>query len=471
MKNYWVKQLSIFPIIFLMLSIEIRAAEIVVTPGANTLRTAITNAASGDVLILEDGTYTLSNTDLIIDKSLTIRSINAAANSRLYFLGGSNIPGIVIQGAETDFIMQGVYYYEGAAVTNRPEFRVEGAVNSVALLENQFSMIDFHVVETSDTDGNKFVVDDLIIVGNSFSGSSAYLYQIGAKNNFIFAGNGINHVSLRLYNYGADAHIIGNAFISATDMIWMTNNSQIGSYSRVVGNLFRQTLSAQSNSTVSNMNYNMITLEGWGDFSNNILIQGLNPYSASGTPGSFQMLRIGNSSDGFWSVSNNVFDSKATGLLDNTPLYKSTFDIFSPVKFENNIITNNVQPDIIILENGESEVYSSFSNNLCFNNVGDCNFDENRIESDPKFVDDVDYVLESTSPAINAGVDKAGYRDADGSVIDIGAHGGPFSYLQFAKQRTENTVEPYFYPLFEANSSLSTSGNLKVKAVAIARLR
>ncbi|WP_153913462.1 hypothetical protein [Shewanella sp. TC10] len=471
MSKYGIKILSFFSFALLILSQNVFAAEVSVSPGSNTLRTAVSSAVSGDVLILEDGIYTLSNDDLIVDKSLTIRAINAAATPRVYFAGGSNIPAIKIQGADTDFIMQGIFYYEGASVTNRPRLEIDGAISSVALLENQFSQIDFQVYETTDADGNKFVIDDLIIVGNSFSGLNSYFYQMGAKNSFIFAGNELNYVSLRLLAYGAEAHIIGNSFIHNSSMLTISSNSLVGSYSRVMSNSFSQTLSAESGVSVSNSNYSMMTLEGDGDFSNNIVVQGLNPYSATGTPGAFRMMQIGASTEGFWNVSNNVFDSKATALFDATPNYAEALHFSAEVKFINNIISDNIQPNVFNLDSSKSELYSVFSNNLCFNNVGDCSLDDNLIELDPKFIDEVDYVLDTGSPGINAGLDNAGYRDVDGSIIDLGVHGGPFSYLQFAKQRTENTVEPYFYPLFEANSSLSTSGALKVKAVAIARLR
>ncbi|MDO6617635.1 hypothetical protein [Shewanella sp. 6_MG-2023] len=447
-----------------------KAAEITVDTGSNTLRTAIAAAEAGDVLILQDGIYTLSNPDLVIDKSVTIRAINKAATPRVYFLTGSNTPAISIQGADTDFILQGIYYYEGASVSNQPRIEIEGAVSSVALLENQFVSIDLAVNETTDADGNRFVVNDLVIVGNNFGGTNGSLYNIGSKNNFLFAGNSVSYNYFYANTYGAEANIIGNSFVNNYQLMTLYKNGYVGSYYRVIGNTFKQTLSRVLNLSVSNSDYAMLSLDGSGTFSNNIVVQGDNPYSATGTPGSFQFLTL-SSSNSHWDISNNTFDVKPTALYDDSPYYEEAFKFASPVSFENNIIVGNLQPTMFTLTNSVTLVDSTFSNNLCFDNVASCDLDANKIEADPKFIDDIDYVLDVGSPAIDAGIDSESTRDNDGSVLDLGVHGGVFSYFQFEKQRTENTVEPYFYPLFEANTSLSTTGALKVKAVAIARLR
>ncbi|WP_282167752.1 hypothetical protein [Shewanella japonica] len=446
------------------------SAEVTVETGSNTLRTAIADADAGDVLILQDGIYTLSNPDLVIDKSLTIRAINKAATPRIYFLSGSNIPSILVQGADTDFILQGIYYYEGAGVTNQPRIEIEGAVNSVALLENQFVSIDLAVNETTDADGNRFVVNDLIIVGNRFGGHNGSLYNIGAKDNFLFAGNTVSYNSFYANTYGAEGNIIGNSFINNYRLMGLYRG-YVGAYYRVIGNTFKQTLSRELNLSVSNDKYSMFLFDGSGSFSNNIVVQGDNPYNATGTPDSFQLLLLSGSTGSHWDISNNTFDVKPTALYDDSPVYEEAFKFSIPVTFENNIIVGNLQPTMFTLATSETLLGSTFSNNLCFDNVATCELDANKIEADPKFVDDIDYVLDTGSPAIDAGIDSESTRDNDGSILDLGVHGGVFSYFQFEKQRTENTVEPYFYPLFEANTSLSTTGALKVKAVAIARLR
>lgn len=445
------------------------SAEITVDTGANTLRNAVSSATAGDVLILQDGTYTLSNEDLVIDKSVTIRAINAAATPRVYFLGGSVVPAISIQGETTDFIMQGIYYYEGASVTNNPRLTIVGAVNSVALLENQFNAIDIAVEQTYDADGNASAISDLIIVGNSFFNDESSLYNMGAERTFLFAGNKLSYTSFRSYSYGAEAHIIGNTFIHNSELLSIGYNSSIGSYSRVIGNSFKQTLSNKAGTAVSNANYNMFTFSGDGEFRNNIVQQGLDPHSATGTPGSYRFIYF--SAGQFWDVNNNVFDTKATALFDSTPAYESAFNLQFPIDFYNNIIINNLQPEMFELSSASSQQDSHFANNLCYNNAATCDLDATQLTVDPAFVDDETYMLAAGSAAIDAGAYTDVYRDVDGSVVDLGIYGGAFPYSQFSSQLAAGSVQPYFYPLFEANKNLSNTGELKVKAVAIARQR
>ena len=63
-------------LILVTIAVAINAATIDVTPGSNTLRSAVSNAASGDVLQLTTGTYSLtSNIDIsTANKVLTIQA-------------------------------------------------------------------------------------------------------------------------------------------------------------------------------------------------------------------------------------------------------------------------------------------------------------------------------------------------------------------------------------------------------------
>ena len=55
-----------------------RLAVINVQPGAGTLQTALSGASAGDELVLADGSYTGSGTNVLdVDKSITIRALNA----------------------------------------------------------------------------------------------------------------------------------------------------------------------------------------------------------------------------------------------------------------------------------------------------------------------------------------------------------------------------------------------------------
>jgi len=105
------------------------------------------------------------------------------------------------------------------------------------------------------------------------------------------------------------------------------------------------------------------------------------------------------------------------------------------------------------------------SNNLCFNGH-DCGFAES-METDPKLADD--YTPLANSPIIDAGITDLAYKDLDGSKNDLGAYGGPHSISQYDAQRTSSG--PFVYPLVDANKSLSNTGQLKVTAIAFAKIQ
>ena len=70
-----------------------RLAVIHVQPGAATLQTALNGATSGDELVLADGTYTGSGSNVLdIDKSITIRALNAGRA----VLDGQNVRRVVL---------------------------------------------------------------------------------------------------------------------------------------------------------------------------------------------------------------------------------------------------------------------------------------------------------------------------------------------------------------------------------------
>ena len=52
----------------------------------------------------------------------------------------------------------------------------------------------------------------------------------------------------------------------------------------------------------------------------------------------------------------------------------------------------------------------------------------------------------------------------------MGVHGGPWSIGQYDAQRDPNSLAPFVYPLFKADSSIF-DGNLEVQALGVARLR
>ena len=107
-------------------------------------------------------------------------------------------------------------------------------------------------------------------------------------------------------------------------------------------------------------------------------------------------------------VGNNiVIDGDCTGLL-----------------LRNNIIYNS-QPDISFTDyDSQSGVTIDYS--LLDYDIG---FGSTNIFEDPQFIDNVDFLLDPTSPCIDAGHPDNQYRDRDDSRNDIGAYGGPSASL------------------------------------------
>lgn len=70
------KKITLFAGLFLALSLNVKAADIIVDPASTTLPAAYASAASGDVLILMDGTYVV-DANITMTKAITIKAQNA----------------------------------------------------------------------------------------------------------------------------------------------------------------------------------------------------------------------------------------------------------------------------------------------------------------------------------------------------------------------------------------------------------
>lgn len=117
----------------LMLSMSIWAATVSVAPGENTLRSAASSAASGDVLQLSAGTYTLtSNLDIsTANKVLTIKA--ADGTSPVISLEGGvirlrasgvklTIDGVTIDGSQGGSSIYAIRPYPSSGTLNNAEF-------------------------------------------------------------------------------------------------------------------------------------------------------------------------------------------------------------------------------------------------------------------------------------------------------------------------------------------------------------
>lgn len=439
------------------------AETITVEPGVGTINRAISEAEAGDVLILQDGNYQISGTSsLVIDKSLTIRAINKSASPLMAFNCTScNYPTITIEGEETDFILQGVNLRKLSTGYRVPYLTLKG-VRSAAFLQNNLSM-NFSQISEIHQDGLQHYAGDVLFVGNQISAGS--MNSVGGESNFLFAGNEVHSLSPNFTTYGPDAHIIGNKFTHDSNMFGLS--ASMGSkYFRVIGNVFEHRLSNMLNRNVGSTTYGIVSLSYSGEFKNNIVKFGTNPLSSIGLPNSIRALYVNGDK---WDISNNIFDNKLPRYIDGDQNYPESFHILSSVNFTNNIIVNTISDEMLKLGSADAVTQSKIGNNLCFNNVADC--PEGSLIADPKFVDDVNYLLADGSPAVDAGVISDAFKDLDGSTIDLGAYGGSFPIGQFTEQRYADNVKPFVYPLFEANSNLSNTGELRVKAVAVAKHR
>jgi len=88
--------------------------------------------------------------------------------------------------------------------------------------------------------------------------------------------------------------------------------------------------------------------------------------------------------------------------------------------FINNIIYNT-DPDIHFADDSsKSGVIIDYSILVQNNGLG-----QNNIYADPQFIDNIGFLTQLTSPAIDAGHPDEEYNDIDGTRNDIGAYGGP----------------------------------------------
>ncbi|WP_353497651.1 hypothetical protein [Vibrio sp. CB1-14] len=436
------------------------AAEVEIEPGYGTLMTAVADANAGDVIVLKEGIYYMSNGTQVIDKSLTIRALNAQTKPKLMFTSGG-ISALEIRGEDTDFVMQGITFYEGQSITNTPYFEVIGEVNSVALLQNNFTDIEVFVKPDYDPDGNLLYLDKLVVVGNRFVRGKI---DSAAEELFLFAGNSLsfNNFYANKSQSTAEQHILGNAFV--LDNTTTVNIGSTGSsHSRVVGNFFDRLVSDDS-SSASNAYLSPVYLRGHGVFSNNTVLAGRNTYQSPGTPNSIQVVDF----YGSFAINNNVFHVEPIALQERDNISFNVRD--GDAHFSNNIFVN--LPNAVAFSGLDRANGTTLENNLCFSEVDGVPCIEHAgitVVDDLKL--DSQFRPLAGSPAIDAGIDDVFYRDVDGTRSDIGIEGGPLPKSQFDDQRLATESAPYLYPLFEANASLSNNGELNVKAIAISKLR
>ena len=123
-----------------------KLATINVSPGAGTLQTALDNANAGDTLVLADGTYTGSGSDVLtISKDITIRAQNAGQA----ILDGENTRRVIK-------INSGTVVLEGLNITKGKPYMggglyISGSSTSVSLtncniFQNEAGYVSAHLL-------------------------------------------------------------------------------------------------------------------------------------------------------------------------------------------------------------------------------------------------------------------------------------------------------------------------------------
>lgn len=126
----------------------------------------------------------------------------------------------------------------------------------------------------------------------------------------------------------------------------------------------------------------------------------------------------------FRQIGTGIFALSAHGEIINNTLVNNEVlisDDCAGLTLRNNIYTQNLLDDIVFNDNDDQNGvivdYSLFGKNI---GIG-----SNNIYPDPLFVDQVDFLLQQNSPAIDSGHPDDEYNDIDGTRNDIGAYGGP----------------------------------------------
>ena len=413
----------LFTLFLLPLSRLAGAEEVPVPPGFGTLNTAIANASDGDVLLLRNGTYNLSD-NLVIDKALTLRALRRIDQPLL------ESANVTIDAPDKQVTLQGLGF--GGTL-----FLKAGA--AVRILENDFFM--------GHIDGNDYRADqgdgELAIIGNHlFIGS---ISNIHASDAYI-AGNTLDNGNI---HGDAPAWVVGNFVryvatnVNQTAVWFEAASGRVG----VIGN--RIELAATDNT--------YWVRSGIQARSPVVFVAG-NIVRFEARNGSDYAVGINVDGSAFSRVINNVVDG---GGAD----YPNSTGIFRPRYAAGNIVTGFNRGTPLWLDATAFSVA-----NLCFENGNDSACGAGAVLADPDFVDRDDYQLNAGSPAIDAGPENPPqFSDLDRSRNDIGAHGGPWAIDQYDAQRDPaNADRPFVFPLFGFGELLPAG--VHAHALGVARL-
>lgn len=339
-----------------------------------------------------------------INKSLTIRAIEKLADA--------SVSGLTVNGTSLKVTIQGLNMWGNITIQTDADTRI---------LENQFNA-NFAI--TNQAAGSLYVIGNDFVNGTVWADNgTAYIAGNVIANGRIDLGAN-SPISTWVVGNNVTCGESGRACIEITSTLATT----------IVGNR-----SSRNNNSSSSGIY--VGGSGGGLIASNIVLAGAN--------------RGINTETGIANVFNNLV-AQAPGTSGGNGGYASIRVISGQAR--GNIVYGRTR-DALDIGAG-----ATASNNLCFGNYNNnCT-----LTDDPLFVDETDFELTASSPAINAGPDNIRYYDLDRTRNDIGPYGGPWSIAQYDGQRDSATNRPYVYPLINLNTA---TGSVEVKALGVARLR
>lgn len=437
-----------------------RAAVVLVNPGSGTLQTAINDAVTGDVLELVDGTY--SGTATISNKSLTLR---ARAGTTPVLTGN-----LTLQTGANRLVAQGLSFGTGTRVS------AVDTASTLVLLQNTFNDAE---VTCSGVRciaiGNRFNPQSLLDphLNHNVLGAAGTTELIFAGNQMLATATFHDYCCFSELSYfqfrGATSHILGNHF--RLDSSHQPNRSPIrivDGVSTLVGNRFeffldylpsdairepRQIHVGEATATIRNNAFILKSASAIQTGSTGYRVSSLRAIDIAPVGGEVRIL-------------NNVFD------------YRNVNFGVAAVPAEGAIHAGRFVQEIsgnAYLGIGHAAVQlaagttANIADNACWQLLGACP-PGSTVTANPQFVNAANgnYHLQAASPLIDAGPQSPNLLDIDGTRNDIGVHGGPFDLDQFDVQRNAST-QPYIYPLFEANKSIDSNGNLHIRLIGVAR--
>jgi hypothetical protein len=452
------------------------AAVIEVSPGTDTLQTAIQSSAPGDVLVLEEGIYSWSGDaakPFTIFHDLTIRGENSSTKPIIDVVEKNpptrTVKTINFSGSNTEVVFQNITF------------------TSIAEANSQISVTpikSFTAIDCDHTIGWRFEIEsqnqpsrttNISFIGGTTS-SNGSDWDLFASQQIVVAGMVFNNTDFDVLADGKGFYFIGNEYNTAG---WLdTDDGAIRLWAgmhNIFGNSFNQDYSSAASTSTAALTgddarpligaYSLSNI----DIRNNTFSLGQNKLGNLGSPRSSVAVYVNESSTSLH-ITNNVFHHETANTT--TGSLRPTIDVElgmldTQLVFTNNIVIGNSYPAL-----DEGVTYSQFelTNNLCQgilpanNNCG-----ENQIVANPSFNNLTTFTLNPNSPAIDAGTEGVRYLDLDGTTNDIGAYGGPFSIEQFRVQREPGRTQPYLYPLINSQDTLNANGEIRVRAIAVAR--